>query len=52
MRYRLLGRTGLYVSEMCLGTMTLGGRGLQDQQRRLMVWSPLAEGLLSGKFKP
>jgi len=27
MRYRLLGRTGLYVSEMCLGTMTFGGQG-------------------------
>jgi aryl-alcohol dehydrogenase-like predicted oxidoreductase len=27
MRYRLLGRTGLYVSELCLGTMTYGGRG-------------------------
>jgi aryl-alcohol dehydrogenase-like predicted oxidoreductase len=27
MRYRLLGRTGLYVSEICLGTMTYGGRG-------------------------
>jgi aryl-alcohol dehydrogenase-like predicted oxidoreductase len=27
MRYRLLGRTGLYVSELCLGTMTFGGRG-------------------------
>jgi aryl-alcohol dehydrogenase-like predicted oxidoreductase len=25
MRYRLLGRTGLYVSELCLGTMTFGG---------------------------
>lgn len=24
MRYRLLGRTGLYVSELCLGTMTFG----------------------------
>jgi aryl-alcohol dehydrogenase-like predicted oxidoreductase len=24
MHYRLLGRTGLYVSEMCLGTMTFG----------------------------
>ena len=24
MRYRLLGRTGLKVSELCLGTMTLG----------------------------
>jgi aryl-alcohol dehydrogenase-like predicted oxidoreductase len=24
MRYKLLGRTGLYVSELCLGTMTFG----------------------------
>src|SRR5215470_8223823 len=28
MRYNPLGRTGLYVSEMCLGTMTFGGRGV------------------------
>ena len=27
MRYRLLGRTGLYVSEICLGTMTYVGKG-------------------------
>lgn len=27
MRYRLLGRTGLYVSELCLGTMTFGDAG-------------------------
>lgn len=27
MRYRLLGKTGLYVSELCLGTMTFGGKG-------------------------
>jgi aryl-alcohol dehydrogenase-like predicted oxidoreductase len=25
MRYRLLGQTGMYVSELCLGTMTYGG---------------------------
>ncbi|HEY1315384.1 MAG TPA: aldo/keto reductase [Steroidobacteraceae bacterium] len=25
MRYRLLGQTGVYVSELCLGTMTYGG---------------------------
>jgi aryl-alcohol dehydrogenase-like predicted oxidoreductase len=25
MRYNLLGKTGLYVSELCLGTMTYGG---------------------------
>jgi aryl-alcohol dehydrogenase-like predicted oxidoreductase len=27
MKYRLLGRTGLYVSEMCLGAMTFGSDG-------------------------
>ncbi|MGC8521523.1 MAG: aldo/keto reductase [Steroidobacteraceae bacterium] len=27
MRYRTLGTTGLLVSEICLGTMTFGGRG-------------------------
>lgn len=27
MKYRLLGRTGLYVSEMCLGGMTFGSEG-------------------------
>ncbi len=27
MRYKLLGNTGLYVSQMCLGTMTFGGVG-------------------------
>lgn len=27
MRYRLLGRTGLLVSELCLGAMTFGGKG-------------------------
>ncbi len=27
MRYRLLGRSGLLVSEICLGTMTYGGKG-------------------------
>jgi aryl-alcohol dehydrogenase-like predicted oxidoreductase len=28
MKYNLLGRTGLKVSELCLGTMTFGGRGI------------------------
>jgi len=27
MRYNALGRTGLYVSELCLGAMTFGGKG-------------------------
>jgi aryl-alcohol dehydrogenase-like predicted oxidoreductase len=38
MKYRTLGRTGLVVSEICLGTMTFGGEGFwrvigaQDQE--------------------
>jgi aryl-alcohol dehydrogenase-like predicted oxidoreductase len=27
MRYQKLGNTGLFVSELCLGTMTFGGEG-------------------------
>jgi aryl-alcohol dehydrogenase-like predicted oxidoreductase len=30
MRYNLLGGTGLYVSELCLGTMTFGGKGFWE----------------------
>jgi aryl-alcohol dehydrogenase-like predicted oxidoreductase len=30
MRYRPLGTTGLYVSEICLGTMTFGGKGFWE----------------------
>ncbi len=30
MKYRLLGRTGLHVSPICLGTMTWGGRGFWE----------------------
>jgi aryl-alcohol dehydrogenase-like predicted oxidoreductase len=30
MRYRQLGRTGLFVSEICLGTMTFGGKGMWE----------------------
>jgi len=30
MRYNLLGRTGLYLSELCLGTMTFGGKGFWE----------------------
>lgn len=32
MRYRKLGRTGLFVSELCLGTMTFGGEGAMWSQ--------------------
>ncbi len=27
MKYRVLGDTGVFVSELCLGAMTFGGRG-------------------------
>jgi aryl-alcohol dehydrogenase-like predicted oxidoreductase len=30
MRYNLLGRTGLYVSELCLGAMTFGGKSFWE----------------------
>lgn len=39
MRYRLLGRSGLRVSELCLGTMTFGtewGNGATRDESRLM----------------
>ena len=35
MRYNLLGRTGLYVSEICLGTMTFGGHGFWEAMGKL-----------------
>ena len=35
MRYNRLGQTGLFVSELCLGTMTFGGEG--------ETWSRIAE---------
>src|SRR5436305_544960 len=91
MDYRQLGRSGLRVSALTLGTMTFGGRGAMadvgntdvagargyqrfvsqqihytlqareaeyeliplalDQGVDVLVWSPLAGGLLSGKFR-
>ena len=47
MKYNVLGNTGLKVSELCLGTMTFGGRGMwtaigtlpQDQVNALMKQS-------------
>jgi aryl-alcohol dehydrogenase-like predicted oxidoreductase len=37
MRYQRLGRTGLYVSEICLGTMTYGGKGFWEVIGKLGV---------------
>jgi len=37
MRYNLLGQTGLYVSEICLGTMTFGGEGYWGNMGKLQL---------------
>ncbi len=42
MKYNQLGRTGLYVSEICLGTMTFGG-GSQAGLSRIIGGLPLGE---------
>jgi aryl-alcohol dehydrogenase-like predicted oxidoreductase len=48
MHYRLLGRTGLYVSEICLGTMTYGGKGRWEPIGRLGV--PEAQAQIKAAF--
>src|ERR1039458_3210914 len=52
MRYRLLGNTGLYVSELCLGTMTFGAKefwkvmgGLQQPEVDLLVREAFDQGI-------
>ena len=49
MRYKLLGRTGLRVSELCLGTMTFGGGqtigGLDQAEASTLVASALDAGI-------
>jgi aryl-alcohol dehydrogenase-like predicted oxidoreductase len=52
MRYRLFARTGLYVSEICLGTMTFGGKGfwraigtLQNKEVETLVGTSLDAGV-------
>ena len=37
MKYNLLGQTGLYVSELCLGTMTFGGKGFWENIGKLQI---------------
>jgi aryl-alcohol dehydrogenase-like predicted oxidoreductase len=44
MRYRPLGKTGLFVSEICLGTMTFGGKGFWEAIGKLP--GPEAEALV------
>ncbi|MEW6048276.1 MAG: aldo/keto reductase, partial [Bacillota bacterium] len=36
MNYRYLGRTGLKVSELCLGAMTFGREASEEESRRMM----------------
>ena len=49
MQYRILGRTGLKVSELCLGTMTFGGGttigGIDQETATSMVDRCLAAGV-------
>ncbi len=52
MQYRLLGNTGLYVSELCLGTMTFGAKGfwevmggLQQTEADLLVRESFDQGI-------
>jgi len=52
MKYRLLGPTGLYVSELCLGTMTFGNKGfwsvmggLQQKDVNQLVQTAYDEGI-------
>ena len=53
MRYQKLGNTGLFVSELCLGTMTFGGEGgmwgkigqLQQSDAERLVGSALDAGI-------
>lgn len=51
MRYKQLGRTGLFVSELCLGTMTFGGRGfwtVVGEQKQDLVERIVARSLAAG----
>ena len=52
MKYRRLGNTGLFVSELCFGAMTFGGRGfwsaigkLGDEEADRLVFRALDEGV-------
>ncbi|MBL8783567.1 MAG: aldo/keto reductase [Deltaproteobacteria bacterium] len=51
MRYKQLGRTGLMVSELCLGTMTFGGKGfwtVVGQQGQELVDQIVQRSLAAG----
>src|SRR6201995_479434 len=46
MRYHLLGKTGLFVSELCLGAMTFGGKGFWEAIGKLGLQE--VEGIVGG----
>ena len=48
MRYNQLGRTGLFVSELCLGTMTFGGEGFFEYMGALK--QDAVDGLMGAAF--
>ena len=48
MKYRLLGNTGLYISELCLGTMTFGAQGFWEVMGGLQ--QKAVNELVSGKL--
>jgi aryl-alcohol dehydrogenase-like predicted oxidoreductase len=48
MRYQLLGKSGLYVSELCLGAMTFGGKGFWEAIGRLGAKE--VEGIIGASF--
>jgi aryl-alcohol dehydrogenase-like predicted oxidoreductase len=48
MRYKQLGKTGLFVSELCLGAMTFGGKGFWQAIGQL--GNQEAEGLVGTAF--
>ena len=52
MKYKLFGRTGLYVSELCIGTATFGGQGwwkvwgeVQQSDATALIERALAAGI-------
>lgn len=52
MKYKTLGNTGLFVSEICLGTMTFGGKGhwanmgnLQQEEAQSLIARALEHGV-------
>jgi aryl-alcohol dehydrogenase-like predicted oxidoreductase len=48
MRYRLFGKTGLYVSQLCLGAMTFGGKGFWEVVGKLGAKE--VEGIIGTAF--